>query len=784
MPARSGPGPAGDETFGALLTRLRLARGRSQLRLAEMLCAAAGVPTITRHEVSRWERGERVPGAPWLAWIAFTLDVPLDDLERAAARSRHLRAPARPRQPRTAEAPAAGTGADAPPQAGRNQTSHSANGALTGSASDGLTGGATGGTSDGATGGATGGTSDGATGGATGGTSDGLTNRANSDLAGGKNDGLDDATSRRANGGPDGGTSNGRNIGASGDQAGGTSRWANGGLNGGPDIDASDDRDGRTNSTANGGPDIDASDDQRGGASRWANGGMANGANGGPDIGASDDWDGGTNSRANSGPDIGASGGRDGGATTGGSSAGGGARAGWQRGGADAGVEGGRAMSWWSVAELRRMDDLVSGVKVARVVRAAYAGAVRAAAGGGRERLRLVAELAQLAAWVAADAGAPVSGAAVAGIVRDGVRAALTGGHRALAGHLLGCLAQLHAEEGDGVTALRLARAGRQAAEPADAGTLAVLWLREAAAAAAGGERSRCDAALAAARRAQERRTGEHDPSWLYWLDDAHLAAAAGRCQAALGRHRLALPLLAAALGPPPRPGSPAHLAPLRPDTLVRTDALERTDRSDRRDALGRTDGPDWPDAPAPPGAPDRTDRPDRPDASVPPGAPERTDAPVRTGAAVWAAAGGAGGAGVVQDAVWRSAGVSAPRGAGVAGRGRVPAARGAGAVWASGNAAGRSGGVRLRAFGLVQLARARALVAAGEVDAACEAAVEGVLAGARCGSARVWREAEWVRPRLRRAAKYRDFTEMYEMARGFGHDGLRTGSAGGGVSD
>src|SRR4051812_18121818 len=97
MPVRPDPVPGDDETFGALLTRLRLARGRSQLRLAEMLCAAADVPTITRHEVSRWERGERVPGPPWLAWLAFVLQAPLDDLERAAARSRRGPLPARPR---------------------------------------------------------------------------------------------------------------------------------------------------------------------------------------------------------------------------------------------------------------------------------------------------------------------------------------------------------------------------------------------------------------------------------------------------------------------------------------------------------------------------------------------------------------------------------------------------------------------------------------------------------------------------------------------------------------
>jgi transcriptional regulator with XRE-family HTH domain len=86
----SDPGP-GPESIGALLMRVRLATGRSQLRVAELLCAASGAPTLTRHEVSRWEREERIPGQRWLPWLAMVLDVALDDLERAAAVARARR---------------------------------------------------------------------------------------------------------------------------------------------------------------------------------------------------------------------------------------------------------------------------------------------------------------------------------------------------------------------------------------------------------------------------------------------------------------------------------------------------------------------------------------------------------------------------------------------------------------------------------------------------------------------------------------------------------------------
>ncbi|MEV4412144.1 helix-turn-helix domain-containing protein [Catellatospora sp. NPDC049609] len=62
--------------LGRLIAETRRRRGFSQTRLAALLCAAAGTTTVTRHEVSRWERGERVPGAQWLAWLALVLDLP------------------------------------------------------------------------------------------------------------------------------------------------------------------------------------------------------------------------------------------------------------------------------------------------------------------------------------------------------------------------------------------------------------------------------------------------------------------------------------------------------------------------------------------------------------------------------------------------------------------------------------------------------------------------------------------------------------------------------------
>lgn len=81
----------GPETIGALLARVRAERGITQLRLAERLCACAGTTTVTRNEISRWEREERIPSSYWLRWLAAVLELPLEQLERAAAAARRRR---------------------------------------------------------------------------------------------------------------------------------------------------------------------------------------------------------------------------------------------------------------------------------------------------------------------------------------------------------------------------------------------------------------------------------------------------------------------------------------------------------------------------------------------------------------------------------------------------------------------------------------------------------------------------------------------------------------------
>lgn len=74
-------------SFGAHLAGLRRAAGKSQRQLAAELCALSGVQSVTRNEVSRWERGGRVPEG-WLRFLARALNVPALELERAAAYAR------------------------------------------------------------------------------------------------------------------------------------------------------------------------------------------------------------------------------------------------------------------------------------------------------------------------------------------------------------------------------------------------------------------------------------------------------------------------------------------------------------------------------------------------------------------------------------------------------------------------------------------------------------------------------------------------------------------------
>jgi len=83
------------ETFGDLLRRLRVRAGRSQTEQAEELCHLMGDPlkSVTRSEISRYERGGRVPRPRMVRLYATSFGVPEGELLRAAANARAAKAP-------------------------------------------------------------------------------------------------------------------------------------------------------------------------------------------------------------------------------------------------------------------------------------------------------------------------------------------------------------------------------------------------------------------------------------------------------------------------------------------------------------------------------------------------------------------------------------------------------------------------------------------------------------------------------------------------------------------
>ncbi|MEU0559380.1 helix-turn-helix transcriptional regulator [Dactylosporangium sp. NPDC006015] len=89
VPPRHDPATAG--SFGQLITRRRHQLGLTQGDLADQLCARSGRPTFTRHEVSRYEHGRRIPTTKLLTAIADALDLPMAVLRRTAAADRQRR---------------------------------------------------------------------------------------------------------------------------------------------------------------------------------------------------------------------------------------------------------------------------------------------------------------------------------------------------------------------------------------------------------------------------------------------------------------------------------------------------------------------------------------------------------------------------------------------------------------------------------------------------------------------------------------------------------------------
>lgn len=83
---------AGDgQPIGRLIRSVRRERGLTQYDLADALASASGNNSLGRDEVSRWERGKRVPGPYWQSWLASVLGIAPDRLRSSARLAKELR---------------------------------------------------------------------------------------------------------------------------------------------------------------------------------------------------------------------------------------------------------------------------------------------------------------------------------------------------------------------------------------------------------------------------------------------------------------------------------------------------------------------------------------------------------------------------------------------------------------------------------------------------------------------------------------------------------------------
>lgn len=191
---------------------------------------------------------------------------------------------------------------------------------------------------------------------------------------------------------------------------------------------------------------------------------------------------------------------------------------------------------------LRRMDDQLGGTQLRQVVDAelrlvtGLLGDGRYTAVVGNRLHAAAAELGQLAGWVSFDAGLH---AAAQRYYVAALHAAQAAGDRPLGANVLAGMSFQSTIAGETSDAIALAQsATRGAGQVATPRVQAMLAARAARAYALGGETEDCSGALGRAEEAMGRvAAGDDDPSWIYYFDEAELAAQAGACRLALRQY-------------------------------------------------------------------------------------------------------------------------------------------------------------------------------------------------------------------------------------------------------
>jgi tetratricopeptide (TPR) repeat protein len=156
--------------------------------------------------------------------------------------------------------------------------------------------------------------------------------------------------------------------------------------------------------------------------------------------------------------------------------------------------------------------------------------------------LTAIGEFAQIAGWIASDAGHHERASRT---YLMGISAAREAGDGTLESNLLGSLAYQVADVGDSSEAVRLARDAVRAAGPdAPPRGRALSWDRLAWAYARAGDAQETVRALGEASTALAAHNAESEPSYLYWLDANELKIMEARAYTELRRPLRAVPLL------------------------------------------------------------------------------------------------------------------------------------------------------------------------------------------------------------------------------------------------
>ncbi|MEV0083853.1 helix-turn-helix transcriptional regulator [Saccharopolyspora sp. NPDC050642] len=244
------------------------------------------------------------------------------------------------------------------------------------------------------------------------------------------------------------------------------------------------------------------------------------------------------------------------------------------------------------VIELRHLDDVVSSRDLLPAVSKELREADRLVRSAnfsesvGRRLFTAVAELAQLAGWIASDAGRY---AEAQRLYISGVGAAGEASDRVLGAQLLSSLSYQVSNVGNPRDAALLARTAVKGADGATPVVRALLLERVAWASVKAKDISGTWRALDAVNDSYERRAGDGaEPEWVYWLNRSEIDVMAGRCMIELGRPNDAEPLLSNAVAnyPPDHAREVALYLSWLAESHARTgdldaarDAIERAQR-------------------------------------------------------------------------------------------------------------------------------------------------------------------------------------------------------------